>query len=110
MPFKTKSGDTLEILYLEELSPEVSGDFFISSHSVLVWFVLLNFIVGLAFIFVRLRLFSVLVVDAISLFPAGGFCEGTSVQQYEDMGTQSCRLGPHVPEHSADNAHHLHTG
>lgn len=27
MPFKTKSGDTLEILYLEELSAEVSVDF-----------------------------------------------------------------------------------
>lgn len=27
MPFRTKSGDTLEILYLEELSAEVSVDF-----------------------------------------------------------------------------------
>lgn len=26
MPFRTKSGDTLEILYLEELSAEVSVD------------------------------------------------------------------------------------
>lgn len=26
MPFKTKSGDTLEILYLEELTPEVTLD------------------------------------------------------------------------------------
>lgn len=27
MPFKTKSGDTLEILYLEDLTAEVSVDF-----------------------------------------------------------------------------------
>lgn len=27
MPFKTKAGDTLEMLYLEELSAEVSVDF-----------------------------------------------------------------------------------
>lgn len=26
------------------------------------------------------------------------------------MGTPSCRLGPHVPEHSAGHAYHLHTG
>lgn len=27
--YRTKSGDTLEILYLEELSAEVSGDFIV---------------------------------------------------------------------------------
>lgn len=31
MPFKTKSGDTLEILYMEELSAEVSGEIIILS-------------------------------------------------------------------------------
>lgn len=30
MPFKTKSGDTLEILYLEELSAEVSENVILS--------------------------------------------------------------------------------
>lgn len=38
-----------------------------------------------------------LVVDADVLFSVGGFCERTPVQQYEDVGTQGCRLGPHVP-------------
>lgn len=43
MPFKTKSGDTLEILYLEELSAEVSVDFyFISECFSLVCFVKLH--------------------------------------------------------------------
>lgn len=33
MPFKTKSGDPLEILYLEELSAEVSKNFILSNNS-----------------------------------------------------------------------------
>lgn len=38
----------------------------------------------------------------------GGFYKGTPVQQCEDMGSQGCWLGAHVPQYSADYAHHLH--
>lgn len=41
---------------------------------------------------------------------AGGFCQGAQVQQREGLGRESCRLGPHVPEHLADCENHLHAG
>lgn len=60
LPFKTRSGDTLEILYLEELSAEVSVGFisicwFKFSFCVSIW------------------------VKRISVLSVGGVCEGAPV-------------------------------
>lgn len=66
-------------------------------------FLVISFFVG--------GLWSVVVVaDAAVLFSVGGFCEGASVQQHEDLGPQGGRLGPHVPQHQSGHAHHLHSG
>lgn len=60
LPFKTRSGDTLEILYLEELSAEVSVGF-IS----ICWF--------------KFSFYVSIWVKRISVLSVGGVCEGAPV-------------------------------
>lgn len=66
MPFKTKSGDTLEILYMEELSAQVSEHFIL----------MINVLQYLSATFPTLVL---LVVHVVVSVPIGGFWKRTSV-------------------------------
>lgn len=86
MPYRTKAGGALELLYLEELSAEVDLD-------------------------VALCLFRLVRNSPLTaVCPTGGVCEGPPDQHFEGLGHASCRLVPHVPEPLADCEDRLHTG
>ncbi len=47
---------------------------------------------------------------ACARVPAGAVHSRTSAQRHEDLGSETRRLGPHVPERQSEHTGHIHTG
>ena len=102
--YKTRSGDRLEFLYLEDLSAQVG---LLVMHP--LRFVPCSVIVYSS----RFKLWSISTVysDFVEyILSLGSIWEGAPVQCHEDLGAEVCWLGSYVPWYQFVHTHSLHTG